>query len=82
MSRSYKRTPVCKWGGRIGGTRKFWKRQANRKVRRTKALSGKSSNYRKLYESWNIRDYRFYQVKYIGMDEDELSFWRQNYFAK
>lgn len=62
MSRSYKHTPVFK----LGGKTKYAKRQANKKIRRSVknnieyAYSGKSQNYRRENESWNIWDYRFW----------------------
>lgn len=61
MSRSYKHTPVCKFGKTKGG-----KRRANRKVRQLlqmdmeEALAGKSNDYRRQYETWNICDFRFF----------------------
>ena len=42
MSRSYKKTSVSTCGGRCGGTRKYWKIQANRKVRKERTLRNKS----------------------------------------
>lgn len=52
MSRSYKHTPYC------GGKNKFSKKQANRRVRRYKMdLSLPKSGYKKVYCSWEIRDY-------------------------
>lgn len=52
MSRSYKHEPVC------GGRDKFYKKQANRKVRRNKMdLKLSKGGYRKVYDSWVIRDY-------------------------
>lgn len=64
MSRSFKRTPVYK----VGGKTKYAKRQANKKIRRflknnniEDAYSGKKSNYyRRGSESWDIWDYRFW----------------------
>ena len=60
MSRSYKQTPVLK-----EHTGKLNKRQANRIVRqRLKDLNTDISNgsyYKSIVESWDIRDYRFYQ---------------------
>ncbi len=57
MSRSFKKNPVCKeWNHH----KKWMKRQANKKVRRTHELSGKSNIYRKAYESWDICDFRFF----------------------
>lgn len=60
MSRSYKKTPVFK----VGGKTKYAKRQANKKIRRNMkdnedAYYGKSNYYRREYGSWNIWDYRF-----------------------
>lgn len=63
MSRSFKRSPVYK----IGGRTKYAKRQANKKVRRSTknniedAYSGKSNHYRREYGSWYIWDYRFFE---------------------
>lgn len=53
MSRSYKKTPVCK-DGRSG---KFGKKVANRKVRYYKGDIADGKSYRKIYESWEIHDY-------------------------
>lgn len=50
MSRSFKHTPVLKYGG-MG---KDGKRFANKKVRKTDIGNGR--NYRKLYSSYNIYD--------------------------
>lgn len=59
MSRSYKHTPVitdCSGRPHIA---KYYKRQANRKVRHTfDVLNGKQ--YRRVYNSWNIRDFISY----------------------
>jgi len=55
MSRSVKKSGWCT-DGRDG--RKWWKNQANRKLRNAEEVpNGKA--YKKLYESWNIHDYRF-----------------------
>ena len=60
MSRSYKKAPVCTDYSRK--TTKYWKRQANHKVRRHQdVMNGKS--YRKVYESWKIHDYAYYESK-------------------
>jgi hypothetical protein len=57
MSRSYKKTPICK-DGYGSKNLKWYKRSANKKVRRhTEIHSGKS--YRKVYETWTFRDYIF-----------------------
>lgn len=52
MSRSYKHEPVC------GGKNKFYKKQANRRVRRNKMdLELPKGGYKKVYCSWEICDY-------------------------
>lgn len=53
MSRSYKHNPICT--DRKHGA-KWWKRQANHRVRRTFDVS-KGKGYRKVYNSWEIHDY-------------------------
>ena len=59
MSRSYKHNPI--WTDRKHGA-KWWKRQANRKVRHCKdVMNGKS--YRKVYNPWNIHDHIIYESK-------------------
>ncbi|MCX7746940.1 MAG: hypothetical protein N2645_08640 [Clostridia bacterium] len=55
MSRSFKKTPVCKDGTGTKGLQ-WAKRQANKKVRRIKEISSKKA-YKKVYETWNIHDY-------------------------
>ena len=80
MSRSYKKTPVSMCGGRSGGTRKYWKMQANRKVRKERMLRNKSKSYKKVYETWNIRDYRFYGRKPV--EEDLVARWKKIYLRK
>lgn len=82
MSRSYKKTPVSKWGGRAGGTRKYWKRQANRKVRKNKIAKNKSKHYKRVFESWNIRDYRFYKRNSDFQCEEGLVIWEKYYHRK
>lgn len=62
MSRSYKHTPVFKDSKAGNKAKKF----ANRKIRRKAKIRpgdiqlGKSNYYRKLYQSWDICDYRFW----------------------
>ena len=82
MSRSYKKTPVSICGGRCGGTRKHWKMQANRKVRKERTLRNKSKSYKKIYETWNIRDYRFYERKPNEIDGDWVARWEKYYHRK
>lgn len=59
MSRSYKYSPIC--SDRPHGA-KWWKRQANRKVRYSSNIL-KGKGYRKFYNSWRIHDYISYESK-------------------
>lgn len=89
MSRSYKKTPILQDGyGSI--CLKWYKRQANKKVRRTTVLSNGKS-YRKAYETWNLRDYKFrytfrkyLYVKNYTMEEyiEKYKEWRKYYYWK
>ena len=54
MSRSYRHTPVIK------DHNKGAKREANHRVRRAKYLVGKGKYYRKLYERYDVCDWRQY----------------------
>lgn len=56
MSRSYKKTPVYK-DRRLGS-----KRLASKKVRRSKDVPKKGKGYRKIYDSWNISDFKFHET--------------------
>ena len=55
MSRSYRKTPVVK---DHGSHKQYWKRQANKKVRRSEVESG--GEFNKHFDSWNICDWRFW----------------------
>ena len=59
MSRSYKKAPV--YTDREHGA-KWWKRQANRKVRHYNDILNNKS-YRKVYNPWYIHDYISYWLK-------------------
>ncbi len=68
MSRSYKHFTVCK----DKDESKYSKIRANRKVRRSSLLfAGKSNRYRRLFESWDICDYRFVKTKVDTISEYE-----------
>ena len=54
MSRSYKKNPI--YTDRPHGA-KYWKRLANKKVRRKNYHFLKGKEYKKLYPSWEIHDY-------------------------
>jgi len=53
MSRSYKKNPVFKSDSKA---KKFWKREANKKVRHAKDVSNGRS-FKKIGDSYNINDY-------------------------
>ena len=57
MSRSYSRYAVVTDYGRRHT--RWAKRQASKKVRRTCGIDDGGA-YKKIYESWDIRDYRFF----------------------
>lgn len=64
MSRSYKHNPFCTDHSKHSA--KWAKKQANRKVRHSKDfLNG--NGYRKIYNSWNIRDWIWRESKYDAM---------------
>ena len=79
MSRSYKKTPVCKDDNR---SKKFGKKMANKKTRKTANLSGKSKHYRKAYETWDVCDFRTYKECDMDFDEEELNHWKKWYLRK
>ncbi len=64
MSRSYKKSPVYTDRSNRSKSAKSWKKIANRQLRRIPIREGEyfSSRkaYRKKFESWTIRDYKFY----------------------
>jgi hypothetical protein len=57
MSRSYKKSPV--YTDHSNGT-KYWKRLANKKVRKENTHFLKGKKYRRLFNSWKIHDYISY----------------------
>lgn len=81
MSRSLKKTPGCCCEG--PGHLRWAKRQANKKVRRTKDIpNGKA--YRIVYDPWNIRDYTWHIYTEAHV-QDYLEMWdekRYRIFAK
>ena len=79
MSRSYKRNPIYK------AVSKYGKKLANRKVRRTKLPAFRKSNmYRKVYETWDVCDYRFYVPfsSEISKNKEHMNWWRKWYYRK
>ncbi|MCM1166524.1 MAG: hypothetical protein NC299_07070 [Lachnospiraceae bacterium] len=80
MSRSYKRTSVVKDSGS-----KFSKRMASKSVRRASDIP-KGCGYRKLFCSWNICDWRFFETFYstkefrrrwFDKSDEEFDAWRR-----
>ena len=57
MSRSFKKHPWVTDGDTPGT--KYSKKFANKKVRHAKNIPNGGS-YKQLYESWNIRDYKYF----------------------
>ncbi len=80
MSRSYKNTPVFKPYSRLNS--KWYKRQAGKKVRRADYGLGKSKRYRKIFETWDICDYRFYEVMPDSSETDACEHWKKFYRRK
>jgi hypothetical protein len=61
---------ICSYGSK---TKKWYKRFANRIVRRSECPNGKQ--YRKLFCSWNIVDYRYdysHNNHRLNQDIDEM----------
>jgi len=55
MSRSERRTPIIKWNSFF--SKRFAKKQANKKVRHSDNIDN-GCNYKKIYCSYNIVDYK------------------------
>ncbi|WP_217593571.1 hypothetical protein [Cohnella sp. GbtcB17] len=73
MSRSFKKAPVCNDHTTPGTCQA--KRMASKAVRRYKDEMANGKWYRKLYCSWIICDYRFYQTKRQAILEWETERW-------
>ena len=72
MSRSYKKTPRC------GDTKdKFFKKYANRKVRRNNANHYNHNSYKKLSCSWDICDYETVGRTFEEYWKQTLDYWYQ-----
>uniref|UniRef100_A0A4Y8Q2S8 Uncharacterized protein n=1 Tax=Paenibacillus athensensis TaxID=1967502 RepID=A0A4Y8Q2S8_9BACL len=71
MSRSVKKSPVYT-DHRTPGTR-WSKRRASKAVRRFRGEVQDGKWYRKLYCSWNICDYRFFQTREQAVQEWETA---------
>ena len=69
MSRSYKKHPFVK-----DPANKFMKRYANKKVRRTPNIpNGKA--YKKVFESWDISDWRWWWNEQNAIDDYYNDLW-------
>ena len=82
MSRSYKKNPFYK----DQSLRKFGKKMANRRVRAyLKDFNNvvKFKNYRKVYNSWDIHDFIFYETKkdIIRRYERDLKEYKNNIYV-
>ena len=94
MSRSYKHSPICpesknkKW---------FFKRYANKVVRQFKGELANGKAYRRLYNSWDICDYKFREtLEEAILDwevgrwswtrdmtrEEVIQYWKASYYRK
>ena len=70
MSRSYKKIPH--WGDRCN---KFLANYANRRWRRHKFEDIRHNGYKKLFDSYNIRDYSFIEPEFEEYWIRHLSEW-------
>ena len=76
MSRSYKKTPICK-----ELNSQFGKRQANKAVRRNNEIADGGA-FKKVYCSWNISDYKMIQTeKELKQDWDNGAEYLHRRFA-
>ena len=66
MSRSFKKTPISKDGGRSS---KWGKNQANKKIRNYNDEIPKGGSYKKLYEQWDINDFVVYWTEEDAKEE-------------
>ena len=64
------------------GGSKYAKNQANKKVRKEMFFYRKSKKYKRIYESWNIVDYRFYKRKPLETEGEFLRIWEKFYYRK
>ena len=80
MSRSYKKSPVCT--DHTSPRTRWAKRQAAKAVRRYDEIIENGKFYRKIFCSWNICDYRFYQTKEKAILEWEMNARLRSRFSK
>lgn len=75
MSKSYKKVPIIKYGG-YG---KLGKHFANKRVRKNDI--GDFSNYKKLYERWNIFDIKDNLYRMMTIDGIPYHRWLRRFFT-
>lgn len=79
MSRSYKKHPFTSCGTSYKG-----KQFANKKVRKSNDIPRSKAAFKKVYCSWNIRDYtengssfeKFYQEQLLRWKEGAICWWK------
>jgi hypothetical protein len=76
MSRSRKKP----WITDTNSARKFFKRTANKTVRKYKSVIPDGMGYKKLYCSWNICDYRWLQE--IPHENDDMYDWQYRLYIE
>ena len=84
MSRSIRKTPIVKDGGRSS---KRGKKQANKAVRKYKDEISNGAAYKKIYCSYNINDYITYWTEEDAIElyyelKEKYSNWGMDYFEK
>ncbi|WP_341281170.1 hypothetical protein [Paenibacillus sp. FSL H8-0537] len=79
MSRSYKKSPVS--SDHTTPETCWAKRQAAKAVRRYAGCMNNGKWYRKVYCSWNISDYKFYQTRKQAIREWEKNERYQSKFS-
>ena len=77
MSRSYKKNPI--YTDRPNGA-KYWKRLANKKVRKENNHFLKGKKYKRLFNSWEIHDYiSYWDKKQALKDFTRYEYLREEY---
>ena len=76
MSRSFKKFPCVTDHGK---STYLYKRMANKKVRHTQDLpNGKA--YKKVFDSWDICDYKYCNYSYASVAEDVLDGYERGWY--
>ena len=77
MSRSYKKNPI--YTDRPHGA-KYWKRLANKKVRKENIHFLKGKKYKRIYNSWEIHDYISRWTKEEALKDFKRYMYLQKYY--